>query len=105
MKYCDIKTIVELAVRYVDKPAIYFKNNYESTSGDIESLEIIKLELSTMIDDNIIHELLLNDSGLLFFDNKDEIEKVMDFFCSDRVNSDKFLVYSMDEYGNILNTN
>ena len=102
MKFCDFDTIIELTITTVGKPAIYIDNGLQSTIEDIERFEFIKTELSTMLPSVEIHEILHDSRGLLFFDNKDEMERVMEFLCSDIISDSSFDAISFDETGTAL---
>lgn len=105
MKHCDWTTILELAVSHVGKPAVYYNNGLDSVDENIKLFDLIRVELSGMIEEEVINEIITQPIGLIFCGSQDESDKIMELFSSDEFYKSSFYAIQIDETGTIITEN
>lgn len=105
MKHCDWTTILELAVSHVGKPAVYYNNGLDSVDENIKLFDLIRVELSGMIEEEVINEIITQPTGLIFCGSQDESDKIMELFSSDEFYKSSFYAIQIDETGTIITEN
>jgi len=105
MKHCDWSTILELAVSHVGKPAVYYNNELDTVDDNIKLFDLIRVELSSMIEEDVIHSIITEPTGIIFCGTQDESDKIMELFSSGEFYKSSFYAIQIDKTGTTIDEN
>lgn len=104
----DKNSIVELAVRFIDKPCVYIDNNLEFKTVEDEMVwKYVADQLIQLYSDdkylNLVNTVL--HGGLIAFDTEAEQKEFYSIFTSKEVYGSGIYAVAFDEDGNAMDEN